>query len=169
MNIEQKCQELALIHCLGLIHNAKPGRLRNRYDKLTAITARMLEPLNLSWSEVSRAQNRIETFEAAVGWNKRQRHMLTIVSFVALMMEQSEFKYPDKLWDAINDIVEYYENGRDAKPLCFIAGELAYQKWQDVVMVDGLAKLKPWPGGVKKLSMDEIRRSVSRVKFGRAA
>jgi len=129
----EKYSELAMIRALPdfIVGSLNPGRLKNRCEKLLKLVdselAKLPEP---TYNELNKISDRIKLFGKASGWEGKQRHTVSVVSFLLAMIEESSFSHNQKIINTLNDIFNYFERNRDAKPLCLKSGEIASQKWE---------------------------------------
>jgi len=112
----------------------KKGRLKNQYKRLEKETTKALQVFpKISTSDVKKAEKVLNKFGKLTGWQHKERHVATLVSFALEILENSEFFYSRKTIDALVNIHDYYERASDVQPICYRAGEIAYQKWQKVL------------------------------------
>jgi len=131
--------ELALIKAIYFFvrHKLKPGRLANRVDRLNKAVDKILDnKIKLNDYQVKISKSRIDRFQRLLGWDNRERHMLSLVSFSLALIEESDFnyqKYAPKIIQCLNDIYDYFDRGNNAHLLCCVSGEVAMDKWRIVI------------------------------------
>lgn len=127
----QKTAELSLVRALPdmLVKMCKPGRLNNLYRKLQREVNRELPAVKYTRAELSVLNDTIERFADATGWNGKERHALTYVSFLLALFDG---QYP-QIVAILNDIVDYFERGGNLLPANCWAGARAQEKWTEIV------------------------------------
>jgi len=128
--------ELALIRALpdAIIPQTKPGRLKGKCINLIKVVDKEFSKVPLlNDDEYEEIKQKMIAFGKQTGWEGQQRHIVTLTSFLLTMIEESKFKYHAKITDNLNDIFDYFERAKDAKPLCFLAGDIANMKWKKIV------------------------------------
>jgi len=133
---EQQLYELALTRSILACTKGtlEEGRLKNQYKLLEKETTKALRSFpQISTDDVAKAEKVLNEFGKLTGWQHKERHVATLVSFALEILENSEFKYSKKTIDALVNIHDYYERVSDVQPICYRAGEIAYQKWQKVL------------------------------------
>lgn len=131
----EKTGELALIECLpkNVLPTTKNGRLQNRLIQLqNAVHSEFSRMPYISLREKNQALNKIMDFGEKTGWDKRERHPVTLISFLLGMVENSKFKYNQKITTLLNEIFDYYERAKQAKNICCVAGALGNEKWEAI-------------------------------------
>ena len=125
--------ELTLIWSTPILLKGKlkPGRLRGLFQKLQYETAKDLHRIvGVTSSMQFETANLLEKFMYSTGWYNKSKHIMTFLSFLLSMIENSESKFNPKITETLNNIVEYFEAGGEARVQCFWAGDLAAQKWR---------------------------------------
>ena len=111
----------------------KPGRLQNLFKTLQKETEqdlhRMIGTTNKDWMETA---NKLEAFMHSTGWYNKSKHIMTFLSFLLAMIENSESKFNPKITETLNKIVSYFEAGGEARVQCFWAGDIAAQKFNEL-------------------------------------
>ena len=78
----------------------------------------------------------IQKFGEETGWEGKSRHISTLLSFCADMIECSENKFNPRILEAINDLIARLERGKELKaPNCW-AGSIAADKWEQLFVGD---------------------------------
>lgn len=125
--------ELALIRSLPnfiIDQKIKPGRLKNICLSLAEITDIAIKNLPiLSIQEMLQALELLLTWGKKTGWLDNKKHTVSLCSFLLAMVEESQFKYDQKIIDHLNELFEYFERIGDAKQICLYAGNVANNKW----------------------------------------
>jgi len=131
---ETKVAELALIRAIpdSLIPKTKPGRLQGRLVKLRTEIDKMFNGYVLQGAELEKVQQKIMAFAEKSGWEGKEKHVCTAISFMLAMIEDSEHTYPEKITELLNDILDYFERKKTTKQLCYIAGDIAAKKWRGI-------------------------------------
>jgi len=137
---ETHLYELALIQSIlsCTMGKLEGGRLKNQYAKLEKETATQLRRLpKVSTADIKKAEKVLGEFGRLTGWERKERHIATLVSFVLEIIEKSEFSYSPKTVDALVNIHDYYDRVGDVMPICHRAGEIAWEKWQKTLRKNG--------------------------------
>ncbi|NCC53852.1 MAG: hypothetical protein EOM20_21970 [Spartobacteria bacterium] len=135
--MNKRMMELALVRAIPdlTIGELKPSRLKGLYERLQREVdqdlARLPRP---SQSEIYRIADRVNEFGRATGWLGQQRHVSTLLSFCAEMIENSRFNHNPKILETINDIIAHLESGKDLPAATFWAGSLAAEKWRELMV-----------------------------------
>jgi len=133
--ILSRFMELALCRAVPdlTLGTIKPSRLLNLYTRLQKEVDRDLARLpRPSWTDIRHIERRIMEFGKTTGWLNKQRHVGTLLSFCAEMLENSRYAHNPRILETINDIIEHLENGGDLKTICCWAGSVACEKWMEV-------------------------------------
>ncbi len=124
--------ELTLIWSTPILLKGKlkPGRLKSLFEKLQAETARDLHRIvGVTSAMQVETANTLEKFMYATGWYNKSKHIMTFLSFLLAMIENSESEFNPKITDTLNKIVEYFEAAGEARVSCCWAGDVAARKW----------------------------------------
>jgi len=92
--------------------------------------------IKLNDYQVKISKSRIDRFQRLLGWDNRERHMLSLVSFSLALIDESNFdyqKYAPKIIEYLNDIYDYFDRGNKAHLLCCVSGAVAMDKWKTVI------------------------------------
>ncbi len=130
-----KVAELAMIQSIYnlLLGDIKPGRLQGKYLSLQKEIDKELSKIKVDGKkELPLIGKAYDIFAERTGWNKRERSVGTILSFVMGMIEESENKFSDKIMDLLNDIFDFHERKVPFSALCYSAGAVANIKWNNV-------------------------------------
>lgn len=137
--MHKRLTELALVRAVPdlTLGTLKPSRLRNLYARLQREVDKDLAKIpRVSQHEIRGIGRRIEKFGRATGWLGEQRHVGTLLSFCAEMLENSTFSHNPRILETINFIIEHLENKGDLKTACCWAGSVAAERWREVMDVD---------------------------------
>lgn len=116
------------------------GRLKGLYDKLENVITKELEALpKMTTLNRIRVDALLEEFFKSTGWQGKPRHIATLASFCLEMLENSEFKYNQRITDVLNDIVDYFDRAGKAPAITYWAGGVAARKWSDIMEVTSCA------------------------------
>ena len=128
--------ELAYVRSIYDLLNStiKPGRLKNLYTKLQAAVDHDLRRLPpIGDSDMLLLREKVRAFGKATGWDRKTRHVVTLLSFCIDLVERSKFPHNPKILETMNLIVEYYERQGRVKFICCKAGAMASEKWNRIV------------------------------------
>ena len=73
----------------------------------------------------------MDEFGRRTGWLGREKHVLTLLSFLLDMVEHSKFEYNGDIVKYLNLIFEYFERV-SKKNICYVAGSIAGEKWRKI-------------------------------------
>ena len=132
--ISKKATELSLVSAIEkLVVKKKNGRLNGLLEKLAKEANNELDRIyGLNRVEIDEIGKNIYEFAVSTGWLGKQRHLCTIVSFCLAMLDQSEFKYNQRITGILNEIYDYFDRVGKAPYQCNWAGSLAMEKWLKV-------------------------------------
>jgi len=117
----------------AFIEKSGPGRLKARCVRLRKeIIKEMQKIKNVTEDEKNEASKKVIRFGEMTGWEGKPRHIVTHISFFLAMMEASFNAYSPKIYRLFNDIVDYFDRGRDHSVLCDHAGITALEKWASI-------------------------------------
>jgi hypothetical protein len=51
----------------------------------------------------------LDAFGKKANWIGKETHVASVVSFCLAFLESSTYKYPDKLFESLNKVIDYYE------------------------------------------------------------
>lgn len=95
------------------IGQVRPGRLKGLYGRLTeAVDGDLFRLPRPTVLELLRIDKSVQEFAKTTGWQNKQRHIMTLVSFCLAMIEHSEFQYSQRITKNLSEIVEYFERER---------------------------------------------------------
>ena len=130
-----KTAELSLLLCLpeNVLPHVQKGRLQNKLIKLQeAVDTEFNIMPYINKEEKEKATAKITEFGNTTGWDRKEKHPVTLVSFLLEMIENSEFTYRPKITEILNDIFAYYERGKQAYTACCTAGKTGHKKWDEL-------------------------------------
>ena len=134
-HISERFLELALVRAIPdlTIGKPKPSRMKGLYARLQKEVDRDLSRLfPPTRAHILEAAFRINAFALATGWLNQQRHVGTLLSFCADLLEKSESDHNPKILETIALIVDHLEAGGDLPGACCWAGSVAMEKWREV-------------------------------------
>jgi hypothetical protein len=127
--------ELAYIRALPdyIIPQIHRGRLKNRCKKLITLIDKEINKLS-PWSDAESKEigDRIAEFGKRTGWENTEKHIVTLLSFLLAMIEESTYKYNSSIVECLNDIHDYFERDGRVKIICNVAGCIASDKWNSI-------------------------------------
>ncbi len=135
MNPHRRYVELAYIRAVpDMLHGTlKNGRLKNLYRKLQIACDNEFRRLpELNNVELEQVKGLLLQFSAATGWERKPRHISTLLSFCADMLERSQYDHSPKILKTLTDIIDYYARKEDFRPICCWAGSVAADKWEGI-------------------------------------
>ncbi len=134
--MHERMMELALVRAIPelTVGKLKHSRLNGLYTRLQKEVdkdlARLPRPTK---SEIYRIADRVNGFGKDTGWLGQQRHVSTLLSFCAEMIESSRFPHNPRIIATINEIIAHLEQAGDLPAASCWAGSVAAEKWQKVI------------------------------------
>ena len=130
----RKTAELTLIRATyNFSGPIKPSRKKGLFEKLQKFVDKDLEKLTrIPDAEVRKAEAAIREFGNQTGWLDNPKHVGTLLSFCACIIEESEFVFNPKILETINEIITHFEDRGDLKTQSCWAGSLAAEKWENL-------------------------------------
>jgi len=125
--------ELALIRSIPdmTIGELPPCRLKGLYVRLQKWVDKDLHQLpRISNEDLEAIEKIMDQFGEDTGWFGKQKHVGTLLSFCATMIESSEFKFHPRIMETITDIIDHLEAGKDLYFQSFWGGGIAFEKWE---------------------------------------
>lgn len=132
---QRKIAELALIRSIptkefddGKMEN---GRLKGLFLKLQKLADKELGKL-LQWpdqDDIAAIGIKLDEFGRITGWNGKERHVTSMISFCLGMIEESENRINPAIIDTLNKIIDYFERTGKQRQLCYLSGQVAAEKW----------------------------------------
>lgn len=97
-----------------LVEPLKPGRLRNAFMEVEYLVDKELKKIyqkdpNFFPDNKNAIAYYLEEFGQKAKWIGNETHVASVVSFCLAFLETSEYNYPDKLFESLNKIIDYYE------------------------------------------------------------
>jgi len=129
INYAEMTGELALIISLTLSISKKTGkgRLKNLLKVLQASCEKEFKKFPPLYGKADEVNKKIVSFSENCGWEESVE-VITFVSFLLGIIDQSEYNYPQKIITALNDIYEFITEGREYPGSCKLADH-ALQVW----------------------------------------
>jgi hypothetical protein len=92
----------------------KPGRLKRLFieiDSLINIELRKIVKRNPTFYKDNKSALAyyLDQFGKEANWIGKESHVASVISFCLAFLEVSNYKYPDKLFELLNDVVDYFE------------------------------------------------------------
>lgn len=110
----------------------KQGRLKNLHTKLSKETDIVIHYyIRPSKTEMKQMQDGITEWTDKTGWENKQRHICTLVSFF-VGISSDYMPKEDKLINLLFEIYKYFEREGNAPAACAVGGCLAMKKWNAV-------------------------------------
>jgi len=135
-----KASELGIMRSLGdfLAVPLKPGRLKRRFMEVEMIVDRELKKMyaqnqNLYTDNLQEMTIYLEKFGRIMGFGdvkkKTDIHIASVVSFCLCFLENTKSNYPDKLYEYLNDILDYYQRADNMEFKDFTLGVNFHDEW----------------------------------------
>ena len=126
--------ELALIYAVPMLSNAnEKSRLSGLQRTLQRIAWKELsKPPELTDDERDAIVEHITEWGKMTGWLDNKKHIGTMLSFIAGIIEGSQFKYNPRLLETINELIAHLEAGKDFKITSCWSGSLAADRWAEM-------------------------------------
>jgi hypothetical protein len=131
----KKYAELALVMAIPtfVIDDLKPSRQKGLFQKLEKVAHKETKKLfRIPPDQMREIQGKIYQFGQDSGWWGDVKHVGTMLSFAADMLERSEHDHNPKLIEIINELVGMFEFKKDLKPASCWGGAVAADKWDAV-------------------------------------
>lgn len=126
--------ELALIRGIPdfyLDRNVK-GRLKGIYKNLIKAVDSQLSYCNYITDQIKHnAEKILDSFADDVGW-KENRHIMTHISFLLMMIEESEHSYSSNIIKYLNMLSDHFERVGKHPIQSDWSAELAMDIWRDI-------------------------------------
>lgn len=129
MNYAEVTGEMALITSLTLsiTQRLKPGRLKNLLERLKDSCEKEFKKFPVMGWKVDEINRKIVSWSENCGWAE-ETEVITFVSFLLGLIDQSEYQYPQRIIDTLNDIYDFITDGKDFLKHCKLADH-ALQIW----------------------------------------
>jgi len=101
---------LALIRAIPdmSIGNIRNGRLKSIYSRLqTAVDLKLKQFGRLSDSDILGIRSRVFRFGKASGWERNEKDVALLLSFVLGLIEDAPHSYPDRIVKELNNAFEF--------------------------------------------------------------
>lgn len=116
----------------------KPGRLKRRFMEVSIIVDGELRNLytkdpNFYADNMQECAVYLEKFGRIMGINAEKKediHVASVVAFCLCFLEETKTRYTDKLYEYLQDILDYYERGDNVKYSDFWKGRNFYEEWE---------------------------------------
>jgi hypothetical protein len=129
---QRKMAELTLIFAVPIISDAhEKSRLAGLQRKLQDLSAKELGKLHqMTHTERLDIIEHIEDWGNQTGWLNNKKSIGTLLSFIAELIEKSQFEYNPKILQTVNELIAHLENGKEFKIQSCWAGSLAAERWE---------------------------------------
>jgi len=126
--------ELSLIYAVPILSQAhEKSRLSGLQRTLQRIAWKELsKPPELTDDERDAIIEHITEWGKTTGWLDNKKHIGTMLSFIAGIIEGSQFKYSPRLLETINELIAHLEAGKDFKITSCWSGSLAADRWAEM-------------------------------------
>jgi hypothetical protein len=114
-----------------------PGRLKKAFLEIEYLVGKELQKIYKNNPNVY-ADNKealsyyLDEFGKQAEWIGNETHVGSVVSFCLAFLETSNYSYPDKLFDSLNKIVDYYERDGYIDTDDLINAENFHNVWENV-------------------------------------
>ena len=129
---QRKMAELTLIYAVPIISDAhEKSRLAGLQRELQKLADDALGNISgMTHTERLIIADHIAEWGNQTGWLNNKKTIGTLLSFVAEMIEKSQFKYDQKIMKTVNKLISHLENGNEFKVQSCWAGSLAAERWE---------------------------------------
>lgn len=131
----RKYAELALIMAIPtfVLEDLNPSRQKGLFERLESVATKETKKMHMiPPKQMEEIQGKIFQFGKDSGWWENERHVATMLSFAADMLERSPFRHNPKIIEIINELVCMFEFKKDLKPGSCWGGAVAAEKWERV-------------------------------------
>ncbi|MCP4374053.1 MAG: hypothetical protein GY797_39000 [Deltaproteobacteria bacterium] len=136
-----KAAELGILRSMPDFLEVKPGpgRLRRRYEEVGMIVDQELKKIyvgdpNFYSDNKAEMAVYLEKFGMIIGFGDVKSnvdiHIASIVSFCLCFLEETKSKYPKKLYEYLNDILDYYQRADKMEFKDFTMGVNFNDEWE---------------------------------------
>jgi hypothetical protein len=124
--------ELTLIYAVPIISDAhEKSRLAGLQRELQKLAGDCLGNISgMTHFERLVISDHIAEWGKITGWLNNKKTIGTLLSFVAELIEKSQFKYNPKIMKTVNELISHLEAGKEFKITSCWAGSLAAEKWE---------------------------------------
>ena len=129
----ERLMELALVLSVPdqNIDSMRPSRLRGKYMQLRDVIYKdLLKTVNPAPADIDKIWKKIDRFGRETGWLHETRHVGTIFSLCAEMLENSKHPHNPRILEIVNEVIEHLEAGGHLKTACCWAGGRAAEIWE---------------------------------------
>ena len=130
---QRKMAELTLIYAVPIISDAhEKSRLAGLQRKLQKFSASELRDIRrtMTDSDTDSLIKHITEWGNQTGWLNNKKAIGTLLSFIAELIEKSQFEYNPKIMKTVNELISHLENGKEFKIQSCWAGSLAAERWE---------------------------------------
>lgn len=115
----------------------KPGRLKKAFLEIDILINQELKKIvqknpNFYHDNKSAIAYYLDQFGKEANWIGNETHVASVVSFCLAFLENSKYKYPDKLFALLNKIVDYYERRGNIKSEDLYNAENFINVWENI-------------------------------------
>lgn len=116
----------------------KPGRLRGRFMEIEFIVDNELKRIfaddpNVYKDNILSITAYLEKFSKIMNADnlaKEDIHVASVVCFCMSFLDTTKTKYPEKLYEYLKDIIDYYERADKIKHSDFMKGRTFHEEWE---------------------------------------
>jgi Asp-tRNA(Asn)/Glu-tRNA(Gln) amidotransferase C subunit len=114
-----------------------PGRLKKAFMEVDYLVNKELKIIysrnpNVYADNKNAIAYYLDAFGKAANWIGNETHVASVVSFCLAFLETSNFSYPDKLFDSLNKIIDYYERAGNIDTEDLINAEGFQNVWETI-------------------------------------
>lgn len=122
MNYAEITGEFGLITSLTLsiTQRLNKGRLKNLLERLREHCEKEFKKFPPMYGKVDEINRKIVSWSENCGWAD-EVEVITFVSFLLGLIDQSEYKYPNNIIENLNDIYDFMTDGKDFPKHCKLA------------------------------------------------
>ena len=134
-----KAAELGIMRSMPdfLASPLQVGRLRNKFEQVGMIVDFELRKLYAQDEHFFRDNKEeigayLNKFGMIMGNNAQERskiHIVSVVGFCLMFLEESKSTYPEKLFEHLKDILDYFEREKEVNYSDFWKGKNFYDEW----------------------------------------
>jgi hypothetical protein len=120
-----------------LVEPLKPGRLRNAFLEVEYLVDKELKAIyqidpDFFPDNKNAIAYYLEEFGQKAQWIGKETHVASVVSFCLAFLETSEYNYPDKLFESLNKIIDYFERAGNIQPEDLYNAENFENVWKSI-------------------------------------
>jgi len=141
----EKNEELKFVAEIGILKTIpdflkeppKEGRLKRIFTEIDFILNKILQKKvrknpNYYKDNVKGLAYYLDKFGHEAKWIGEETHVASVISFCLVFLEQSQEKYPEKLFTLLNELIDYYERVGHIKFEDFKIAEDFAEVWQNI-------------------------------------